>query len=282
MEDQPIDAIGFHPAFWDGTTTWSISPSLPNTLLQDSATGEITGTVDSPMSDTFTVTATHSSGASETFTFSLESLLDTDGDGLANDLPPTYNPANPPTSGLIADDDDDGDGLLDSVETDTGLYINGQDTGTDPLDPDTDDDGICDGPNAVPPVCIAGPDPSPNGNTPPPTLVGVNNTDIGTLAPYLVVPGGTFEISPDLPNSLSIDPNTGEITGTPTQTLTNTTFTVWCNHTDGTWVSWDFTIEILEDSDGDGMPNELPDDYDPTNPDSPGLIEDMDDDNDGI
>ena len=29
------------------------------------------------------------------------------------------------------------------------------------------------------------------------------------------------------------------------------------------------------------MPNELPDDYDPTNPDSPGLIEDLDDDNDG-
>ena len=40
--------------------------------------------------------------------------------------------------------------------TDTGIYINGQDTGTDPLDPDTDDDGICDGPNAVPPICIAG------------------------------------------------------------------------------------------------------------------------------
>ncbi|DAC58120.1 MAG TPA: hypothetical protein D7I07_04230 [Candidatus Poseidoniales archaeon] len=281
VEDQPIGAIGFHPAFWDGTTTWTIAPSLPNSLSQDSATGEITGTVDSPMSDTFTVTATHSSGATETFTFSLESLLDTDGDGLANDLPPTYNPTNPPTSGLIADDDDDGDGLFDSVETDTGLYVDGQDTGTDPLNPDTDDDGICDGPNAVPQICIAGPDPSPNGNTPPPTLVGVNNTDIGTVSPYLVVPGGMFEISPDLPNSLSIDPITGEITGTPTQTLTNTTFTVWCNHTDGTSVSWDFTIEILEDSDGDGMPNELPDDYDPTNPDSPGLIEDLDDDNDG-
>ena len=42
----------------------------------------------------------------------------------------------------------------------------------------------------------------------------------------------------------------------------------------------DSTIEILEDSDGDGMPNELPDDYDPTN-----LItwinQDFDDDNDG-
>ena len=87
------------------------------------------------MSDTFTVTATHSSGATETFSFSIDSLLDTDGDGLANDLPSTYNPANPPTLGLIADDDDDGDGLLDSVETDTGFYINGEDAGTDPLDP---------------------------------------------------------------------------------------------------------------------------------------------------
>ena len=98
--------------------------------------------------------------------------------------------ANPPTLGLIADDDDDGDGLLDSVETDTGFYINGQDTGTDPLDPDTDGDGICDGPNAVLPDCIAGPDPSPNGNTPPPNLVALNNTDIGILSPYLVVPVG--------------------------------------------------------------------------------------------
>ena len=29
--------------------------------------------------------------------------------------------------------------------------------GTDALDPDTDDDGICDGPNSVLPVCIGGP-----------------------------------------------------------------------------------------------------------------------------
>ena len=111
MEDQPIDAIGFHPAFWDGTTTWTVSPSLPNSLSQDSATGEITGTVDDVMTGTYTVTATHSSGATETFSFSIDSLLDTDGDGLPDDLPSTYNPANPPTSGLIADDDDDGDGL---------------------------------------------------------------------------------------------------------------------------------------------------------------------------
>ena len=58
VEDQPIDAIGFHPAFWDGTTTWNVAPNLPNSLSQDDTTGEITGTIDSPMSDTFTVTAT--------------------------------------------------------------------------------------------------------------------------------------------------------------------------------------------------------------------------------
>jgi hypothetical protein len=38
------------------------------------------------------------------------------------------------------------------------------------------------------------------------------------------------------------------------------------NNSNGDSVSWDFTIEILEDSDGDGLPNELPGDYDPTNP----------------
>ncbi|MGB2018575.1 MAG: hypothetical protein ACPHX2_08550, partial [Candidatus Poseidoniaceae archaeon] len=75
---------------------------------------------------------------------------------------------------------------------------------------------------------------------------------------------------------------TGEISGTPTQTLANTTFTVWANHSDGTSLSWDFTIEILEDSDGDGLPNQLPGDYDSSNPDSPGLVEDLDDDADGL
>jgi len=41
--------------------------------------------------------------------------------------------------------DSDGDGLLNNVETDTGTFVDANDTGTDPLDPDTDDDGINDG-----------------------------------------------------------------------------------------------------------------------------------------
>ncbi len=40
--------------------------------------------------------------------------------------------------------DTDGDGLLDGVESNTGIYIGPHDTGTDPLNPDTDGDGAGD------------------------------------------------------------------------------------------------------------------------------------------
>lgn len=40
--------------------------------------------------------------------------------------------------------DTDGDGIKDGPETDTGTYNGLTDTGTDPLDPDTDDDGLLD------------------------------------------------------------------------------------------------------------------------------------------
>lgn len=41
--------------------------------------------------------------------------------------------------------DTDGDGLPDWVETNTRVYKSSTDTGTDPNDPDTDDDGVLDG-----------------------------------------------------------------------------------------------------------------------------------------
>ncbi len=62
----------------------------------------------------------------------LELLIDgddTDGDGLLD----------------FEDPDDDNDGLLDIVETDTGIYVDENDTGTDPLIADTDQDGLLDG-----------------------------------------------------------------------------------------------------------------------------------------
>lgn len=41
--------------------------------------------------------------------------------------------------------DADHDGLLNSVETDTGIFVSPDDTGTDPNDDDSDDDSISDG-----------------------------------------------------------------------------------------------------------------------------------------
>jgi len=59
---------------------------------------------------------------------------DTDGDGTGNN----------------ADLDDDGDGLPDAVETHTGTYIDSSNTGTDPLNPDSDFDGVPDGNDLAP------------------------------------------------------------------------------------------------------------------------------------
>lgn len=46
---------------------------------------------------------------------------------------------------LVATTDTDGDGLVDAVETDTGIFVSTTDTGTDPGKADTDGDGINDG-----------------------------------------------------------------------------------------------------------------------------------------
>jgi hypothetical protein len=46
--------------------------------------------------------------------------------------------------GDACDTDDDDDGLLDTVETNTGIFVSPTDTGSNPLDTDSDDDGIND------------------------------------------------------------------------------------------------------------------------------------------
>ena len=284
VENQTIDPIGFHPPFSDGTTTWTVSPNLPASLTNSSTTGEITGTVTSTTTNaTYTVTATHSDGSTETFTFNMQSLADYDGDGLANDLPSDYDAAEGPTPGLVADTDDDADGLLDTVETNTGTYVDSSNTGTDPLNPDTDGDGICDGPNAVSGVCVSGPDITNGGTVVDTPIVLLNNSDAGEITPFYPLTGATYGLSPDLPTSMQFDSSNGSIWGTPDMLMTNTTYTMWANLTDGTITSWTFFLEVLEDLDGDGMPDVLPGDYNATNDPirTPGLEEDLDDDGDG-
>jgi len=83
--------------------------------------------------------------------------LDSDGDGLSDPC----------------DTDDDDDWLLDIYETDTRIFVNETDTGSDPLNPDTNGNGIIDGeevflggdPNTTP-TATPGATPTP---TPTPT-----------------------------------------------------------------------------------------------------------------
>ena len=92
-----------------------------------------------------------------------DSTEDYDSDGLANLDEWTYStdPCNADTDGdgysdsdevnvfqtdpAINNADSDGDGLPDAVETDTGTYVDGSDTGTDPYSSDSDGDGMSDG-----------------------------------------------------------------------------------------------------------------------------------------
>ena len=207
VENQPIDAIGFHGPFQNGTTNWTVSPALPADLVMDPNTGEITGSVNGVLANTtYTVNATHSDGATETFTFSLQSLADFDGDELPNDLPSDYDAAQGPTPGLVADTDDDADGFEDVIETDTGVYVDGSDTGTDPLDPDTDDDGICDGPISVWPICVAGPDSNAFGTHNVGNIVLVENIVIeAPISPPNHVDNAIWEVAHQMPTGLNLN-----------------------------------------------------------------------------
>ena len=67
---------------------------------------------------------------------------DLDGDGDPDFLATAEWRPNPGTDPL--NPDTDGDGLSDGVETDTGVCLDASNTGTDPHDPDTDGDGLLD------------------------------------------------------------------------------------------------------------------------------------------
>ncbi len=103
----------------------------------------------------------------------------------------------------------------------------------------------------------------------------LNNSEMVALEPELIIGGSTFEIEPDLPDGLFFDIDNGMIWGTPTELMDLTNFTIYAN---SSLFNDEFVVQIgvLEDTDLDGLPNQLPGDADPRR----GLIEDLDDDGD--
>mgnify|MGYP005846224917 CR=1 FL=1 len=104
------------------------------------------------------------SGTPVTGTLLTFTIIDTDDDGLPDEWEELY--FNDPTVANPGDDPDgdgltnlqefergtdptgtdtDADGLDDKVETNTGTFVDGNDTGTDPLNADTDGDALLDG-----------------------------------------------------------------------------------------------------------------------------------------
>jgi len=82
----------------------------------------------------------------------------------------------PLTAGALPSLDLDGDGLLDAVESGTGVFVSAADTGTDPALVDSDGDGVSDGEEVD-----AGSDPNDPDSLPPAPAIPVAPVPIWIL-----------------------------------------------------------------------------------------------------
>ncbi len=103
------------------------------------------------------------------------------------------------------DSDSDDDGLLDGVETNTGTYVSALDTGTDPLVDDTDDDGLLDGVETGTNTFVDANDTGTSPVNADSDGDGLNDgfevttgTDpTDSIDPYAIPPGNPIQIAPD-------------------------------------------------------------------------------------
>ena len=108
-----------------------------------------------------------------------------------------------------------------------------------------------------------------------PVWVG-NDTFMPIITPSYIIPGATYTVSPPLPDGMSVNPNTGVVSGRPNGTKHLTSYTLTAS-VDGYSMTVPMRMGVLWDTDLDGMPDEIP-----PGGNVLGLTEDTDDDNDNI
>ncbi|MAK42234.1 MAG: hypothetical protein CL997_06070, partial [Euryarchaeota archaeon] len=108
-----------------------------------------------------------------------------------------------------------------------------------------------------------------------PVWIG-NDTFMPAITPTYIIPGATYSISPSLPEGMSVNPYTGVVSGRPNGTKLLTSYTLTAS-VDGYTLNVPMELGILEDTDSDGMPDQIP-----PGGNALGIIEDTDDDNDNV
>ncbi|OIR23298.1 MAG: hypothetical protein BEU00_03280 [Marine Group III euryarchaeote CG-Epi3] len=278
--------------------TCSVSPELPTGLDIDRSTCTISGTPSVEISNiNYTVTALINDNIYKTAISLSTYYIDSDGDGYLDnldDFPDDINEwldTDGDGIGNNADTDDDGDNLTDVQEQNSNPV-------TDSLDPDTDDDGYCDGPATIIDVCDATDTfpTNPNewndndgdgmGDNEDPDDDNDNFLDVDEVANGT----DTFDGCDPDENSTACDiDNDGLPKGEENEIGTNVTNpdTDEDGYCDGSLTvigvcigGDDFPLDAAahKDTDGDGMPDTL----NGNSTSDPALIEDLDDDNDGL
>ena len=114
---------------------------------------------------------------------------DTDGDGVGNGVDPDpLDPCNPNPAAPTCTGDPDLDGLTSAQEAVLG---------TNPLEPDTDHDLVCDGGGLGGGACAAGPDPAPLDPCVPSAAAGPCDQDADGLSNAQETLAGTLPTDPD-------------------------------------------------------------------------------------
>ena len=241
IDEKPISNIVITPG--DPASTVTVDTTkLPNGVTYDPTTKTISGTPD--VTDWGTteesrkfeipVVVTNSDGTTVTKKIEITVQRDTDGDGIPD----------------VTDTDDDGDGISDTDE---------QNAGSDPKNPNSR------------PAAIITPIAQPTISNPTQTVI-----DESPITNIVITPGDPASVvtvdTSKLPNSVTYDPTTNTISGTPdvtdwTPAEETRTFEipVTVQNPDGTTVTKNIEITVQRDTDGDGDPD----------------VTDLDDDNDG-